>query len=206
MIKGYSIKCRLCRAAGGKLFLKGERCFTKCPIDRKGAVMPGQHGAKKRRKLSDFGVRLAEKQKLKRLYGLEETQLKKYFGEARKVREATGEALLQILETRLDNLVYRLGFAPSRRAARQLVSHGHIKVENQTVNIPSFRVKPDQVISIGEKALDLAKIKVMLEKKEVKIPEWLERKGPAGKLTRIPKREAIDTDVSEQLIVEYYSR
>ncbi len=199
-------KCRLCRAAGTKLFLKGDRCLTKCPIDRKGAVMPGQHGAKKRRKLSDFGVRLVEKQKLKRLYGLEETQLKKYFGEARKVREATGEVLLQILETRLDNLVYRLNFAPSRRAARQLVSHGHIQVEGKTVNIPSFRVKPGQVITLSEKALGLAKIKVMLEKKEVKIPDWLERKGPAGKLTRIPKREEIDADISEQLIVEYYSR
>ncbi|HUW24431.1 MAG TPA: 30S ribosomal protein S4 [Patescibacteria group bacterium] len=206
MMRGYSIKCRLCRAAGGKLFLKGERCFTKCPIDRKGAVLPGQHGAKRRRRASDFGVRLAEKQKLKRIYGLEEAQLKKYFGVARKVREATGEALLQILESRLDNLVYRLGFAPSRRAARQLVSHKHVKVDNQVVNIPSFRVKPGQVITLSEQALTLVKVKVMLDKKEIKIPEWLERKGPAGKLIHLPKREEIETDISEQLIVEYYSR
>lgn len=206
MRAGYSIKCRLCRAAGGKLFLKGERCFSKCPIDRKGAVLPGQHGAKKRRKLSDYGVRLLEKQKLKRIYGVEEAQLKRYFGEARKVRGATGEALLQILESRLDNVVYRLGFAVSRRAARQLVSHKQVKVDDQVVNIPSFRVKPGQVISLDSKALEMIKVKVMLEKKDVEIPAWLERKGPAGKLIHLPKREEIDTDVSEQLIIEYYSR
>jgi small subunit ribosomal protein S4 len=206
MIRGYSIKCRLCRAAGGKLFLKGERCLTKCPIDRKGPVRPGQHGAKRRRKISDFGIRLAEKQKLKRFYGIEEAQLKKYFREARKVRGATGEALLQSLETRLDNLVYRLGFAPSRRSARQLVSHGHIRVDERVVNIPSFRVQADQVISLAEKSADLAKVKTMLDKKDIKIPAFLERKGPAGKLVRVPKRDEIEADVSEQLIVEYYSR
>jgi small subunit ribosomal protein S4 len=206
MIRGLSLKCRLCRASGGKLFLKGERCFTKCPIDRKGPVLPGQHGAKRRRKISDFGVRLAEKQKLKRFYGIKEAQLKKYFKEARKVRGATGEALLQSLETRLDNLVYRLGFAPSRRAARQLVSHGHIRVDERVVNIPSFRVRPGQVISLSEKSANLARVRTMLEKKDVKIPAFLERKGPAGRLASVPKREEIEADVSEQLIVEYYSR
>lgn len=206
MLEGYSLKCRLCRAAGGKLFLKGERCFTKCPIDRKGAVPPGQHGAKRKRRLSDFGVRLAEKQKLKRIYGVSETQLKRYFQAARKVRGATGEALLQALETRLDNLVYRLGFAPSRRAARQLVSHQHVLVDSKAVNVPSYRVKPGQVISLDGKALNMVGVKAMLDKKDVAIPEWLERKGAAGKLSRVPKREEIDVDISEQLIVEYYSK
>jgi small subunit ribosomal protein S4 len=202
----FSEKCKLCRDAGEKLFLKGERCFTKCPIDRKGAVPPGQHGAKRKRKLSDFGVRLKEKQKLKRIYGVGEAELKKYFGEARKVREATGEALLQILESRLDNIIYRLGFAPSRRSARQLVGHRHVRVEGKTVNIPSYRVKPGQVINIDEKALSMNLVKAMLEKKDVKIPQWLERKAAVGKLSLVPSRDNIDTEVNEQLIVEYYSR
>ncbi len=206
MIKDYTKKCRLCRAAGTKLFLKGERCFTKCPIDRKGAVPPGQHGAKRKRKLSDFGVRLAEKQKLKRIYGLNEAPLKKYFQEAKKVKEATGEAILQILETRLDNLVYRLGFAPSRRSAKQLVDHKHIQVDGKTVNIPSFRVKPGQIINLDKEAMEIPEVKAALGKKEVTIPGWLEKKGAVGKLDHLPKREEIGTDVSEQLVVEYYSR
>lgn len=201
-----SEKCRLCRASGEKLFLKGERCFTKCPIDRRGAVPPGQHGVKRHQKLSDYGLRLAEKQKLKRSYNVLERELKKYFLEARKVREATGEALMQILETRLDNLVYRLGFATSRRFARQLVSHKHILLDGKKVNIPSVRVKPGQVISLDEKALQFPEVKKALEKKDFKVPDWLERKAAAGKLVRLPKREEIESPVSEQLIVEYYSR
>ncbi len=199
-------KCRLCRAAGEKLFLKGERCLTKCPIDRKGAVPPGQHGAKRKRKRSDFGVRLVEKQKLKRTYGVSEREMKKYFQIARKEREATGEAILQLLESRLDNLVYRLGFAPSRRAARQLVSHKHVQVEGKMVNIPSYRVKPGQVISLAGEALEMAEVKKMLEKKDVNIPAWLERKAAVGRFTRLPERSEIESSVSEQLIVEYYSR
>ncbi|RJR24980.1 30S ribosomal protein S4 [Candidatus Microgenomates bacterium] len=202
----FSEKCRLCRNAGEKLFLKGERCFTKCPIDKKGAVAPGQHGAKRRRKVSDFGLRLKEKQKLKRIYGISEAELKKYFGQARKVREATGEAMLQILESRLDNLVYRLGFVPSRRSARQLVSHGHVRVDGKAVNIPSYRVKPEQVISMDEKALSMTLVKSMLDKKDVSLPDWLERKAAVGKLAALPGRNKIDTNINEQLVVEYYSR
>lgn len=202
----FSEKCKLCRSAGEKLFLKGERCFTKCPIDRKGAVAPGQHGARRKRKLSDFGIRLKEKQKLKRIYGISEAELKKYFGQARKVREATGEAMLQILESRLDNLIYRLGFTPSRRSARQLVGHGHVRVDGKTVNVPSCRVKPGQVINIGERALSMNLVKSMLEKKDASIPSWLERKAAVGKLSAVPSREEIDTNINEQLIVEYYSR
>ena len=178
MIKDFSQKCKLCRAAGEKLFLKGERCLTKCPIDRKGAVPPGQHGAKRKRRLSDYGIRLHEKQKLKKTYGMGDRQLKKVFKEARKVRESTGEAMLQILESRLDNLIYRLGFAPSRRAARQLVSHKHVLVDGKKVNIPSYRVAPGQVISLDRKTV----------LKDTVIPKWLEKKAAVGKLARLPER------------------
>lgn len=206
MAKLFERKCRLCRSAGKKLFLKGTRCFTKCPIDKKGAVPPGQHGAKRKRKISDYGIRLKETQKLKRVYGISENQLSKYFKDARKVKGATGETLLQILESRLDNLVFRLGFCPSRRFARQLVSHKHILVDGKPVNIASFRVKPVNVINLDAKALSLIGVKAKLEEKDFKLPEWLERKAAVGKLSRFPKRAELDTDVDEQLIVEYYSR
>jgi len=206
MAKLIDKKCRLCRASGKKLFLKGSRCMTKCPIDKKGAVPPGQHGAKRRRKVSDYGIRLQETQKLKRVYGISEKQLRSYFNKARKVREATGEALLQILESRLDNLIYRFGFSSSRRFGRQLVSHKHILVDGKVVNIPSYRVKPSQVVSLGTKAQNLAGVKAKLEEKDVAIPDWLERKAFVGKLSRLPKRQELDTDVDEQLVVEYYSR
>jgi small subunit ribosomal protein S4 len=206
MTEEYNKKCRLCRASGEKLFLKGERCFSKCPIDRKGAVPPGQHGAKRKRKQSDYGVRLAEKQKLKKIYGLTERQMKKYFAQARKAKTATGEVLLQLLESRLDNLVYRLGFAPSRRFARQLVSHKHVLVEGKVVNIPSFNVKPVAVISLDEKASAMTGVKNILAKKDFTLPIWLERKATVGKFARLPKREEIDSKVNEQLVVEYYSK
>lgn len=206
MAKDYLKKCRLCRAAGEKLFLKGERCLTKCPIDRKGAVRPGQHGAKGRRKISDYGVRLLEKQKLKRTYGISERQMKNYANRARKIKGATGEAILQFLETRLDNLVYRIGLAPSRRLAKQLVFHKHILVDGKKVNIPSYRLKPGQTLSLGPKALAMDLVKKALEKKEVTLPAWLEKKAAVGRIVRLPKREEIETKVDEQLVVEYYSR
>jgi len=207
MIKTYSQSCKECRAAGEKLFLKGARCTSpKCPIDRRGAVPPGQHRAKGKRKLSDFGVRLQEKQKVKRIYGVMERQMKKYFEEARKVKESTGETMLQILESRLDNLVYRLGFAPSRRLARQLVSHKHVLVDGKVVNIPSYQVKPGQVISLDREAMSVPAVKSLLEKKEVLMPAWLERKAAVGKFSHLPKREEIDTNINEQLVVESYSR
>lgn len=207
MIKNFSKKCRLCRSSGEKLFLKGERCFSvKCPIDRKGAVPPGQHGAKRKRKSSDFGIRLREKQKLKRVYGLSERQMKKYFTQARKVKGSTGEMILQLLESRLDNLVYRFGFSPSRRLAKQLVGHKHIFVDGKIVNIPSCLVKPSQVISLDSKALAMVGVKAMLEKKEFSLPAWLERKAAVGKFSRFPKREEMDVNINEQLIVEHYSR
>lgn len=206
MVKEYSKKCRLCRSTGEKLFLKGERCFTKCPIDRKGAVPPGQHGAKRRRKPSDYAVRLREKQKLKRIYGIGERQLKKYFNEARKTKGSTGETTMQFLESRLDNLIYRLGFAPSRRLARQLVDHKHVLVNAKVVNIPSYRVKAGEVISLNSEALTIPAIQKMLEKKDFVIPKWIEKKAAVGKFDRLPKRDEVDSNINEQLIVEYFSR
>ncbi len=199
-------KCRLCRSAGKKLFLKGERCLSKWPIDRRGAVPPGQHGNKRRRKPSEYGIHLAETMKVKRIFGINERQLHNYFRQARKVREATGEALLQTLESRLDNLVYRFGFASSRRSARQMVGHGLVLVDGKKVNVPSFLVKENQVISLGQKALNMIEIKKKLEEKDYKLPVWLERKVSVGKLVRLPKKEEMETEIDEQLLIEYYSR
>ncbi|PIQ69783.1 30S ribosomal protein S4 [Candidatus Shapirobacteria bacterium CG03_land_8_20_14_0_80_40_19] len=199
-------KCRLCRQSGKKLFLKGERCLSKCPIDRRGAVPPGQHGNKRKRKPSEYGIHLSETMKVKRIFGINERQLRNCFRQARKVREATGESLLQILESRLDNLVYRLGFASSRRLARQLVDHGHVLVDGKKVNIPSFLVKENQLVSLGGKALNLTEVKKKLEEKDYKLPVWLERKVSVGKLSRLPKKEEMETEIDEQLLVEYYSR
>jgi small subunit ribosomal protein S4 len=207
MIKDYTKKCRLCRAAGVKLFLKGQRCMTKCPIDKKGPVPPGQHGAKRRRKLSDYGIRLAEKQKLRRTYLTNENTLKKYFLQAKKLKgAATGEVLLQTLESRLDNVVYRLGLSPSRRFSRQLVSHKHVLVDGKIVNIPSFRIKPGSVVNLDSRAMNMTEVKALLGKKDVAVTPWMERKGPVGKFARFPKREEIETNISEQLVVEHYSR
>jgi len=206
-MKSHSEKCKLCRSAGEKLFLKGERCFSvKCPIDRKGAIPPGQHGAKRKRKSSDFGIRLVEKQKLKRIYGLSERQMKNYFTQARKVKGSTGEMILQLLESRLDNLVYRFGFSPSRRFAKQLVSHKHILVDGKIVNILSYLISPSQVVSLDTKALSMTSVKTMLGKKDYVLPSWLERKAAVGKFSRFPRREEMDININEQLIVEHYSR
>jgi len=201
-------KCKLCRREGEKLFLKGERCYSpKCPLEKKGAVPPGVHGPKGRKKLSGFGQQLREKQKAKRIYGVSERQFKRYFQLAQKNKETeTGEALLQLLESRLDNIVYRLGFAPSRSVARQLVSHGHVLVDNQKVNIPSYLVKPEQTITLTNRALQIPNVKKMLENKDYQVPDWLKKKAAVGKMIRLPKREEIDSRVDETLILEYYSR
>lgn len=207
MARYKDAKCRLCRREGVKLFLKGTRCFSpKCPIERRGGVPAGQHGQRGLRRLSEFGVQLREKQKAKRLYGVLERQFRRNFEQAAKVREATGEALLQLLETRLDNVVYRLGFTLSRGIARQLVTHGHISVDGKKVNIPSYRVRPGEIISLAPKGLKISQVKTALEEKDRVIPGWLERKAAVGKVVRLPKREEIDASINEQLIVEYYSR
>lgn len=207
MAKLYAEKCRLCRASEKKLFLKGSRCFSnKCPITKKGAVLPGQKGTGRKRKKSDYGVRLIETQKLKKIYGIGERRLKNYFADARKEKESTGEALLQLLELRLDNVVYRLGFVPSRRSARQLVSHKHILVDGKKVNIASFKIKPGQVISLDGKAIKTDLVTKSLENKDYIVPVWLEKKAGAGKASHLPKKNEIDTDIDEQLVIEFYSR
>jgi len=207
MARYLDSKCRLCRREGTKLFLKGERCFSpKCPLEKKGAVAPGQHGLKMRRRLSEYGVQLREKQKAKRTYGVLERQFRRYFKKAFKKRGVTGEALLQLLELRLDNVVYRLGLVPSRSVARQLVHHGHILVDGKKVDIPSYQVKPGQVINLNPKAMKIEVVKKSLAEKKKEIPSWLQKKAAVGKIIRLPTREEIGADIAEQLIVEYYSR
>ena len=201
-------KFKLDRREGENLFLKGKRRVSgKHPIDKKGAVPPGQHGHRRvRKKFSDFGLQLREKQKVKRMYGVLERQFRRYFKEASKEKGNTGVALLQTLETRLDNVVYRLGFAPSRAAARQLVTHGHILVNGKKVDIPSFSAKTGDIITLTDKAQKLVMVSDALALKGDVLPTWLARKGLVGKVNNVPPAEDIETIANEQLIVEYYSR
>lgn len=209
MARYRDANCKLCRREGEKLFLKGARCLSdKCAVERRQYV-PGQHGQKMRRKISPYGVQLREKQKVKRTYGLLERQFRNYFKRADKKIGITGEILLQLLETRLDNLVYRLGFAPSRKSARQLVRHRHIIVNDRIVNIPSFQVKPNQTIKVKEKSKNLDLIHSAL--KEVGRGDeypWLRLNKAAleGELLEVPGRADIPLPVNEQLIVELYSK
>lgn len=200
--------CRLCRREGEKLFLKADRCYTdKCALERR-KYPPGQHW-QNRPKPSDYGLQLREKQKLKRLYGVLERQFRRYFEIASKKKGITGEALLQLLELRLDNVVQRLGFASGIRMARQLVSHGHILVNGKKVNIPSYGLKPGDVIEVRDKSKNLEVIKESLEKAQHRgIPEWLEldAEGMRGRVLRVPSREEIPVTVREQLVVELYSK
>lgn len=193
-------KRRLSRREGIALFAKDARS-----LEKKGVIPPGQHGLGRRRRISEYGLQLREKQKAKRIYGILEKQFKRYFNEASKVKGATGLALLQTLETRLDNVVYRLGFAKSRAGARQLVSHGHIRVDDKKVTIPSFRVHKGQTIAISDNLRDNTQIKTSLEE-ALTLPEWLERRATIGKVLRIPEEDEMEQSVNEQLIVEYYSR
>jgi small subunit ribosomal protein S4 len=203
-------KFRLDRREGVNLLLKGSRSTSgKHPIDKKGVVPPGQHGAKKTyaRKQSNYGMQLREKQKVKRIYGVLERQFRKYFAQAAKQKGATGEALLHLLEARLDNIVYSLGFAFSRAQARQLVNHGHVFVNGKKVNIPSYNVKINDVISLSKKGENFEFVKEALKGSDsTKLPEWVERKGSIGKLSRLPNRDELAADINEQAIVEFYSR
>jgi small subunit ribosomal protein S4 len=200
--------CRLCRREGQKLFLKGDRCYTeKCAADRR-PYPPGQHG-QGRTKTSEYGLQLREKQKAKRYYGILESQFRGYFNMAIKRKGKTGENLLAILETRLDNTVYRLGFAMSRAEARQLVLHGHFLVNGRKVNIPSFLVKPGMIISLKEKSRSLDKLKSVIEANSSRVPpKWLEYDSNAliAKVSTVPERDDIDIPIEEQLIVELYSK
>ncbi len=199
-------RCRLCRREERRLFLKGDKCYTaKCPLLKRGTA-PGEHGTRRPR-LSDYGLRLREKQRCKRIYGVLERQFRRYFEMAEKMPGHTGENLLQILERRLDNVVYRAGFAASRAQARQLVNHGHIMVDGKVVDIPSYLVEPGEVIEVKNK--DLEVVRENAEKAAGRrIPEWLEvdLQGLKVKVLRLPTRDMIDTEVNEQLIVEFYSR
>lgn len=195
-------KHRLCRAAG--IALCG---LAKCPVIKRNAAPPGIHGAKIRKKSSEFAIQLREKQKVKRIYQVQERQFKKYFEIASRKKTTTGQALLDLLETRLDNVVYRLNLAKTRYQARQLVSHGHVRVNDRKVNIPSYNVKIGDVISLSAKAANFDFIKKLSEEtKDLKIPPWLTKKAMAAKVIAEPKREDIDAQVDERLIVEYYSR
>lgn len=193
-------KRRLSRREGIPLTTKDVKS-----LERKGAVHPGQHGLKRGRKLSEYGVQLREKQKAKRLFGLMERQFKNYFVQAAKVKGATGLGLLTLLETRLDNIVYKLGLSPSRAGARQLVSHGHITVDGKRVSIPSYKVTTGQTVAISAKLVDNIQVKKSLGESET-LPGWLERKATVGKVLRLPERSEMEQAVDEQLIVEFYSR
>ena len=200
--------CRICRREGDKLFLKGDRCYTdKCAIARRGYA-PGQHG-QGRKKMSEYGTQLREKQKAKRYYGLLENQFYHYFELATKMTGKTGENLLKVLESRLDNVVYRAGFAMSRPEARQLVSHGHFTVNGKAVNIPSYLVKAGDVVAIVEKSMSSDKIKGVLEANASRPAlNWLsvDTNKAQATVVNLPERSEIDLQVEEQLIVELYSK
>ena len=193
-------KRRLSRREGMPLFSKDVKA-----LEKKGAIPPGQHGARMRRRISEYGVQLREKQKAKRIYGILERQFKNYVQKASKVKGATGLTLLQSLETRLDNIVYKLGFSKSRAGARQLVSHGHIKVLDKKLTMPSYNVRIGETIALSDKLSDNTQVKKSLEEFET-LPEWLDRKATIGKVLRIPNRDEMEQSVDEQLIVEFYSR
>ena len=198
--------CRLCRREGQKLFLKGERCYsTKCAIEKRN-FPPGQHG-QGRKKVSDYGLQLREKQKCKRFYGLQETQFRNLFDKADRKKGITGENLLILLETRLDNVVFRLGFAASRKEARQLVTHGHFTVNGKKVTIPSYEVKAGDVIKVKEKSASSPKFKEIKEM-AISVPSWMtvDTEKLEGKVVTVPTRADIDTPVAEHLIVELYSK
>jgi small subunit ribosomal protein S4 len=201
--------CRLCRREGMKLFLKGERCYTdKCGIEKRN-LPPGQHGKSRKAKLVGYGVQLREKQKVKRIYGVLENQFRRYFESAARHRGVTGVMLLQALETRLDNIVYRLGFATSRPQARQLVRHGHFLINGKKVDIPSYAVKMGDEVRVREASAKSAVVAHAID--EVKgrgVPEWLQvdAANTLGRVLSIPTREQINLPVQEQLIVELYSK
>lgn len=201
--------CRLCRREGDKLFLKADRCYTdKCSIERR-KYAPGQHGAGRFKKISDYGVQLREKQKVKRIYGVLERPFRRYFAEAQRKQGVTGDLLLQFLELRLDNVVYRLGFASNRRQARQFINHGHVKVNGRRTDIPSFRVKAGDVVEVKESSRSVPLVQESISKVEQRgLPVWLELDAEkfSGKLLNAPSRDEIPLDVKEHLIIELYSK
>jgi small subunit ribosomal protein S4 len=212
--EGYSVAryigalCKICRREGEKLFLKGSRCYTeKCAVERR-KYPPGQHG-QGYKKLSDYGFQLREKQKVKKMYGLLERQFRRYFEKAERKRGITGEVLLQLVESRLDTIVYRMGYAPNRRSARQLILHGHILVNGREVNLPSYEVKKGNTVEVKQSSKEIPEIADSVSKVEHRgIPSWFEVDAAnlKGKVLNIPSREELQLPVQEQLIVELYSK
>jgi len=199
--------CRQCRREGQKLFLKGERCYSnKCAVDKR-AYAPGQHGQNRRAKITEYGLQLREKQKAKRFYGVLEAQFRNYFDKAAKKKGLTGENLLVMLETRMDNVIFRMGFASSRKEARQLVTHNHFTVNGRKQNIPSFQVSAGDVIKVKEKSASSPKFKEIKDM-SISTPSWIsvDTDKLEGKVLALPLREEIDTPVAEHLIVELYSK
>jgi len=209
MARYINAVCRLCRRQGEKLFLKGTKCTTeKCPANKR-AYPPGQHGQGRRSKLSNYGLQLKEKQKVKKMYGVLEKQFRRYFDMASKSKGVTGKVLLQLLERRLDNVVFRMGLGLSRSQARQIVRHNHIAVNSRRVNIPSFLIDKDDLIEIKTKDKAKNKIKEILEQsKDRTVPSWLEFNSSVlnAKVLRLPEKEDIQQTIQEQLIVELYSK
>ncbi len=209
MARNLDPKCRQCRREGEKLFLKGEKCFTdKCAVERR-AYAPGQHGQKKNQRISEYGTQLREKQKLRRIYGVLEKQFRLTYKEADRGTSITGEALLQLLESRLDNVAYRMGFGASRGEARQTVRHNGVLVNGKRVNIPSYQVRPGDVVEVAEKAKAQLRIKSALEAAAQRgFPEWLEVDAKAfkGTFKAKPQRSELPATINEHLVVELYSK
>ncbi|ROR34848.1 30S ribosomal protein S4 [Inmirania thermothiophila] len=208
MAKYIGPKCRLCRREGGKLFLKGEKCYTsKCPVESRN-YPPGQHGQRRGRP-TDYALQLREKQKLRRIYGVLERQFRNYYKEASRRKGNTGEALLQLLERRLDNVVYRMGFASSRAEARQLVRHNAVSVNGRKVNIPSYQVRPNDVVAVREGARNQMRIRAAMELAQQRgIPDWVEVDADKleGVFKAVPERADLPQDLNEALVVELYSK
>jgi small subunit ribosomal protein S4 len=201
--------CRLCRREGTKLFLKGSKCVSNCTFDKRNALLPGQHGLARRRKVSDYGVQLRAKQRARRMYGVLEAQFRHYFDRAERAQGVTGTVLLQQLERRLDNIVYRLGMGASRREARQLVSHRHFLVNGKICNIPSAQLRPGDTVQVKDRSRKLNPIENAQSLLESRIvPDWLslDAKNLSGTVVRLPERAEMEQVIDEQLIVEYYSR
>lgn len=209
MARYTDASCKLCRRERQKLFLKGTKCYTeKCPLDKR-AYPPGQHGQSRRQRISEYGVQLREKQKVRRIYGVQETQFRNYFERATRATGRTGDALVKILERRLDNTVYRLGLAPSRKSARQLVLHRHFTVNGQIVNVPSYLLKAGDVIQVREHSKKLELIHGSLKRvKDNALSPWLslDKANLSGTFLTIPERADIPLNANEQLVVELYSK
>jgi small subunit ribosomal protein S4 len=209
MARNLDAKCRQCRREGEKLFLKGEKCFTdKCAIERR-SYAPGQHGQRSGMRLSDYGKQLREKQKMRRVYGVLERQFRKTYADASRTKGVTGERLLQLLESRLDNVTYRMGFGASRSEARQVVRHNAILVNGRRVNIPSYQVRPGDVIEVAERAKAQLRIKAAVDAVESRgVPDWLEldAKAMKGTFKALPARSDLPATINESLVIELYSK